>query len=189
MSTVSRAGLKLEEALRAFRVDLRGKTVLDIGASTGGFTEAALRAGARKVIAVEKGTNQMKAPLRFDERVELHEKTDVFEFALAEKPDVVVADVSFVSLTKVLTYARKNLAGRETEYLVMLKPQFEAKPWQLKDGILKNHKMRREVIADFETWLKRNDFVVVSKKDNSLAGRFGNIERFYYLRAAITPKR
>ena len=69
---VGRAEYKLEGALRAFRVDLRGKTVLDIGSSTGGFTEMALRAGAAKVIAVEKGTNQMKAPLRFDERVELH---------------------------------------------------------------------------------------------------------------------
>ena len=75
---VGRAELKLAGAVRAFGYDFRGKTVLDIGASTGGFTELALRQGAKKVIAVEKGTRQMKAPLRFDARVELYEKTDFY---------------------------------------------------------------------------------------------------------------
>ncbi len=180
---VGRAEYKLENALKAFRVDLRGKTVLDIGSSTGGFTECALRAGAAKVIAVEKGTNQMKAPLRFDERVELHEKTDIFEFS-CDAPDAIVADVSFVSLRKVLAYVRENLADLHTELVVMLKPQFEAAPWQLKNGVLKNSKMRREVIADFEAWLKKSGFVMVGKRDNELAGRFGNVERFYYLKIA-----
>ena len=76
---VGRAELKLAEAVEAFGYDFRGKTVLDIGSSTGGFTKLALRKGARKVVAIEKGTKQMKAPLRFDERVELHEKTDIFD--------------------------------------------------------------------------------------------------------------
>ena len=182
MTVVGRAEYKLEAALKAFAIDLRGKTVLDIGSSTGGFTEMALRAGAQKVIAVEKGTRQMKAPLRFDPRIELHEKTDIFEFVPAEKPDVILADVSFVSLADVLYYAKKNLARRKTEFVVMLKPQFEAKPWQLKNGVLKNNKMRREIIVNFEAWLKRNGFVIIGKKDNELAGRFGNVERFYYLR-------
>ena len=102
MDVVGRAEYKLDGALKAFNVDLRGKTVLDIGSSTGVFTERALRAGAEKVIAVEKGTDQMKAPLRFDPRVELHEKTDIFEFKTDEKIDVIVADVSFVSLVQVL---------------------------------------------------------------------------------------
>lgn len=184
MAVVGRAEYKLADALREFGVDLRGKLVLDIGASTGGFTEMALRAGARKVVAVEKGTRQMKAPLRFDERVELHEKTDIFEFMPSEQPDVILADVSFVSLTKVLTYARTKLAKRQTEFLVMLKPQFEARPWQLRRGVLKNNKMRREIIVNFEAWLKSNGFLIVGKKDNELAGRFGNVERFYWLKLA-----
>ena len=89
---VSRAEGKLEGAVRAFRYDFRNKTVLDIGSSTGGFTELALKLGAKKVIAIEKGTNQMKAPLRFDMRVDLHEKTDFFDVTDLEAVDTVVAD-------------------------------------------------------------------------------------------------
>ena len=102
-NVVNRGYLKIKGASSAFDFDFRGKTVLDIGSSTGGFTKLALDSGAAKVIAVEKGTGQMVAPLRFDPRVELHEKTDIFDFEA--KPDVVVADVSFLSLTKILKYA------------------------------------------------------------------------------------
>lgn len=181
---VGRAEYKIADAAKALKVDFRGKVVLDIGSSTGGFTEFALRNGATKVIAVEKGTGQMKAPLCFSPQVELHEKTDIFEFTLGEPVDLILADVSFVSLRKVLDYARKTLATTGTEFLVMLKPQFEAKPFQLKNGVVKNSKMRREIIADFEMWLKNNGYVIVGKRDNEVAGRFGNIERFYYLRVA-----
>ena len=183
MDVVGRAEYKLRDAIRAFRVDLRGKTVLDIGSSTGGFTDCALRKGAARVIAVEKGTNQMKAPLRFDERVELYEKMDIFDFHCMP-PDVILADVSFVSLRTVLRYAMQELGDENTEYLVMLKPQFEARRAQLKSGVVKNNKMRRTIIADFEFWLKKNKFVIVGKRDNELAGRYGNIERFYYLKRA-----
>ena len=184
MEVVGRAEHKLDGALKAFGVNLRDKLVLDIGSSTGGFTECALRLGAKKVIAVEKGTNQMKAPLRFDSRIELHEKTDIFEFETEELPDVVLADVSFVSLTKVLLRAKKKLSRADTEYFVMLKPQFEAAPFQLKNGVVKNSKIRREIIGKFEAWLKMHGFVIVAKRDNELAGRFGNVERFYWLRNA-----
>jgi 23S rRNA (cytidine1920-2'-O)/16S rRNA (cytidine1409-2'-O)-methyltransferase len=176
--------------------------VLDIGSSTGGFTELALNSGAAHVIAVEKGTNQMKAPLRFDQRIDLREKTDIFDmnrevlglcdyFETAEKShknkthlDVVLADVSFVSLRKVLLYAKYNLVSIDTDFLVMLKPQFEAKPWQLQKGVVKNNKMRRDIIADFEMAVKKAGFVILGKRDNELAGRFGNVERFYYLKIA-----
>ena len=184
MDVVGRAEYKLDGALKAFNVDLRGKTVLDIGSSTGGFTERALRAGAEKVVAVEKGTDQMKAPLRFDPRVELHEKTDIFEFSCEAAPDVIVADVSFVSLVEVLRYVRESIADKHTEFAVMLKPQFEAKPWQLQKGVVKNSKMRREIIADFEAAIKRGGYVILGKRDNELAGRFGNVERFYHLKLA-----
>lgn len=184
---VSRAENKLENAAKAFNYDFRGKTVLDIGSSTGGFTEYALNHGAEKVIAVEKGTGQMKAPLRFDPRIELHEKTDIFEFTpvkIEQKIDTILADVSFISLTDVLLYVKANLAGKGTDFLVMLKPQFEAEPAQLNKGVVKNEKIRREIIKKFEGFLKKNRFLVVNKRDNNLPGKNGNIERFYWLKIA-----
>ena len=197
--TVSRAEFKIADAVSAFGFDFRGKTVLDIGSSTGGFTEYALDAGAALVIAVEKGTGQMKAPLRFDSRVRLFEKTDIFEVVsetqeadkgagtgfdykvVVPEPDVILADVSFISLRPILKYARRKIAGKKTSFLVMLKPQFEAEPSQLNRGVVKNERMRREIIRSFEEWLVKNGFVIVKKRDNLVTGRHGNIERFYLL--------
>ena len=201
---VGRAELKLAGAVEAFSYDFRGKTVLDIGSSTGGFTEFALRKGATRVIAIEKGTNQMKAPLRFDERVDLHEKTDFLvvnrrqdradrqgrnevELVNAIQVDLsqvgtVVADVSFISLRKILAHARR-VVPRRADYLVMLKPQFEAYPDQLVNGVVKNERMRRGILREFEGWVQRNGFLVVAKRDNEVVGkRGGNVERFYWLK-------
>jgi len=180
---VNRGYLKIEGAARAFNFVFKDKTVLDIGSSTGGFTEYALRNGAKKVIAVEKGSHQMKAPLCFDSRVELHEKTDIFEFPLSEDIETVVADVSFVSLTKILHHLKK-LPNKNTDFLVMLKPQFEAHPSELKNGVVKNETIRRNIAKNFEFWLKNNGFFIVKKHDNALSGRTGNKERFYHLRFA-----
>lgn len=216
----NRGYYKIEGAIRAFDFDFKNKTVLDIGSSTGGFTEIALEHGAKKVIAVEKGTNQMKTPLRHNSKVELHEKTDIFNVKTSilsseghpqslrgrsdepredgreerpeednilvsiETPDIIVADVSFISLTKILKHAKDCLADKNTDFLVMLKPQFEANPSQLNRGVVKNEKIRREIIKNFEFWLKANDFVIVKKRDNDLAGKNGNLEKFYYLKLA-----
>lgn len=199
---VSRAENKLAGAAQAFSYDFRGKTVLDIGSSTGGFTEYALLRGAKKVIAVEKGTRQMKAPLRFDPRIDLREKTDIFfvtrnslsrdqdennenESKIDTRIDTILADVSFISLKQVLLHAKKQLASPQTDFLVMLKPQFEARPFQLKNGVVKNETIRRDIIKDFEAWLKNNGFLIVNKRDNILAGKNGNLERFYFLKLAI----
>lgn len=203
---VSRAENKLAGAVQAFSYDFRGKTVLDIGSSTGGFTEYALLRGAKKVIAVEKGTRQMKAPLRFDPRIDLREKTDIFsvtrsslsrdqdnsnenESKIDARIDTILADVSFISLKQVLLHAKKQLAAPQTDFLVMLKPQFEARPFQLKNGVVKNETIRRDIIKDFEAWLKNNGFLIVNKRDNILAGKNGNLERFYFLKiAAVSHK-
>ena len=175
---------KLSDAARSFNFDFRDKTVLDIGSSTGGFTKYALERGAKKVVAVEKGTNQMMRPLRFNKKIELHEKTDIFNFKTNEKIDIILADVSFLSLTKVLDYAKANLSDKKTEYLVMLKPQFEAKPDELNKGVVKNEKVRRKIIKNFETSLKKTGFIIKNKHDNLLKGKSGNQERFYYLMLA-----
>lgn len=211
---VSRAENKLAGAAQAFSYDFRGKTVLDIGSSTGGFTEYALLRGAKKVIAIEKGTKQMKAPLRFDPRIDLREKTDIFSVTRSSLSrdqdesneneskndsknesktdsktdagiDTILADVSFISLKQVLLHAKKQLASPQTDFLVMLKPQFEARPFQLKNGVVKNETIRRDIIKDFEAWLKNNGFLIVNKRDNTLAGKNGNLERFYFLKLAV----
>ena len=179
---VTRAGQKLEGALKAFAVDLRGKVVLDIGSSTGGFTEMALKKGAKKVVAVEKGTQQMRFDLAMDRKVELHEKTDIFDFKMQKKPDVILIDVSFVSLRDILAHVKRKLAGADTAILAMLKPQFEMSDEVLNRGVMKNSRVRREAIKAFEVWLKSNGFVVLDKRDNEVVGRFGNQERFYYLK-------
>ena len=208
---VSRAENKLAGAAQAFSYDFRSKTVLDIGSSTGGFTEYALLRGAKKVIAVEKGTRQMKAPLRFDPRIDLREKTDIFSVTRSSlsrdqnesnqnesnenksktdtRIDTILADVSFISLKQVLLHAKKQLATPQTDFLVMLKPQFEARPFQLKNGVVKNETIRRDIIKDFEAWLKNNGFLIVNKRDNALAGKNGNLERFYFLKIARSVTR
>jgi 23S rRNA (cytidine1920-2'-O)/16S rRNA (cytidine1409-2'-O)-methyltransferase len=97
--------------------------------------------------------------------------------------EAVVADVSFVSLTKILAHAKK-IVPKTADYLVMLKPQFEARPDQLWKGVVKNEKVRREIIKNFEFWLKNNDFVILNKRDNEVIGKNGNKERFYFVRIA-----
>ena len=179
-SVKNRGYFKIKGAAGAFNFVFKDKVVLDIGSSTGGFTQYALDQGAKKVIAVERGTNQMKPPLRDDPRVELHEKTDIFDFVC--EPDVILADVSFISLTKILKYAKDHLAGKDADFLVMLKPQFEADNRDLKDGVIKNETLRRNVIKKFEQWLKTNGYIIINKRDNTLTGKHGNQERFYWLR-------
>lgn len=181
---VSRAGQKLADAVNVFDYDFHNKTVLDIGSSTGGFTECALQGGAKKVIAIEKGTNQMKSPLRDDLDIDLREKTDIFTVTHQSigNIDTILADVSFISLTKVLSYAKKEFSHRgHIDFLVMLKPQFEADPNQLIRGVVKNERIRRDIIKKFESWCKRRGFVIKAKRDNGIPGRNGNLERFYWL--------
>ncbi len=207
---VSRAGYKLEGAARAFGVDFRGKVVLDVGSSTGGFTDFALQHGARKVIAVEKGTGQMSPVLFSNPRLELHEKTDIFGFEVPEGVEIIVIDVSFVSIVPVLEYLWKSLGrderglrdGRDdirdgrggvrgvrggVAVLAMLKPQFEVAPRELVGGVVKNSAMRRRIIKEFEARVKPR-FAIVAKRDNALVGAKGNEERFYYLRPVFVER-
>ena len=173
---------KLADANEKFGVDFRGKTVLDIGSSTGGFTEYALERGALKVIAVEKGTRQMREPMRSSERVELHEKTDIFDFVTKEKIEIIVADVSFISLVKIAKYAKNRFFGPATVGILMVKPQFEAGKDELFRGVVKNEKMRREILKKFENEMKSLGFLIMDKVDNKVIGRKGNVERFYLVK-------
>jgi 23S rRNA (cytidine1920-2'-O)/16S rRNA (cytidine1409-2'-O)-methyltransferase len=177
---VSRAGLKLASVADALRLGFTNKVVLDVGSSTGGFTDYALRNGAKKVFAVDVGTEQLHPSLRDDVRIELHEKTDIRDFAPSETPDVVVMDVSFISLREILPHIAK-LAGANTQIVAMLKPQFEAGRGQANKGVIKNDSVRRQILKDFEAWT-RDYFVIQDKADSDVAGAKGNRERFYLLK-------
>lgn len=180
---VNRAALKLASVAQALKLDFRGKTVLDVGSSTGGFTDYALKHGAKKVIAVDVGTNQLHPSLLGHPQIELHEQTDIRDFKTDEQIDVVVADVSFISLREILPHVAK-LSTKDTHIVAMVKPQFEAGQSSLKHkGVIKNDKMRREILKDFEAWAHRY-FVVEDKADSDVAGAKGNLERFYLLRKA-----
>ncbi len=178
---VSRAGLKLASVAQILDVPFQDKMVLDVGSSTGGFTEYVLRHGAKKVIAVELGSNQLHPSLHNDPRIELHEQTDIRNFSTTNQIDVVVADVSFVSLRDILPSVAK-LCSKKSQIIAMVKPQFEAKQSNLTHrGVIKNEKVRREILKDFEIWA-RSQFVIINKADSDITGAKGNRERFYLLK-------
>lgn len=179
---VSRAGLKLASVAKLLGVNFKDAVVLDVGSSTGGFTDYSLQNGAAKVYAVDVGTDQLHETLRDNERIELHEKTDIRDFRLpvAERPDIVVIDVSFISLREILPHIAKELSNKKTQIIAMVKPQFEAGKYQTNKGIIKNDAVRRQILKDFEVWSK-DYFVIKDKRDSEVAGSKGNRERFYLL--------
>ena len=177
---VSRAGLKLASVAQLLKLDFRGTTVLDVGSSTGGFTDYALKHGAKKVFAVDVGTEQLHPSLRRDKRIDLHEKTDIRDFVTPIAPDIVVMDVSFISLREILPHI-STLSDEKTQIVAMLKPQFEAGKSQVNKGVIKNDSVRRQILKDFELWAKHY-FVVIDKRDSDVAGAKGNQERFYLLK-------
>lgn len=179
---VSRAGLKLASVAKVLHLDFRDVVMLDVGSSTGGFTDYALRHGAHKVIAVEVGTNQLHPSLHGHAQIELHEQTDIRDMhVLSSVPDIVVIDVSFISLRDILPHIA-TLCNRQTKIVAMVKPQFEAAAANLKHkGVIKNDRMRRDILKSFEDWT-RQYFVIADKADSEIAGAKGNLERFYVLR-------
>ena len=180
---VSRAALKLASVTDALNIDFNGKTVLDVGSSTGGFTDYALKHGAIKVIAVESGTDQLHPFLRDNPKIELHEKTDIRDFNTKEFIDIVVIDVSFISLRDILPHINKIIA-KKTQVVAMVKPQFEAKESSLKHkGVIKNDRVRRQNLKEFELW-SHPYYVIHNKLDSAVSGAKGNQERFYLIQKA-----
>lgn len=176
---VSRAALKLDSVAAKLKLGFKGKVILDVGSSTGGFTDYALKHQARKIIAVDVGTDQLHPSLRGIENIELHEKTDIRDFNTNDKPDIVLIDVSFISLRQVLP-AVKELVGKDSQIVALLKPQFEASARDINKGVIKNDSIRRQILKRFETWAK-DHFFIVAKADSEVAGAKGNRERFYLL--------
>ncbi len=173
---VGRGGLKLEGALKAFGLDINGMVCLDIGSSTGGFTDCMLQNGAAKVYAVDVGTDQLDEKLRTDERVISMEKTDIRTAELPETVDFVGTDVSFISLKAVIPHIDRllKIGGRA---VALIKPQFEAGRSALnKKGIVKDEKTRRRVVEDITEFAQQCGFALIGIADSPIHGGDGNIE-------------
>lgn len=175
---VSRAGLKLA-SVQVLKIEFSGTTVLDVGSSTGGFTDYALQHGAAKVYAVDVGTDQLHPSLQKNNKIELHEKTDIRHFTPSTVPDIILIDVSFISLRDILPHISK-ISTKKTQVIAMVKPQFEAGLQQVARGVIKNDTIRRSILKEFETWVKQQ-FLIIGKADSDIAGSTGNRERFYKL--------
>ncbi len=177
---VSRGGLKLDHAIRHFEIDLTGKTVLDIGASTGGFTDVALHAGAAKVYAVDVGHGQLAWSLRQDPRVVVLEKTNARHLTTAEIPepvDAVVCDASFIGLQTVLA-APMALAAPGAILVALIKPQFEVGKGQVgKGGVVRDPALHEDVCARIRDWLDGvPGWQVLGIAESPITGPEGNKE-------------
>lgn len=179
---VSRGGLKLASVADTLQLDFKSKVALDVGSSTGGFTDFALSRGASKIIAVDSGANQLHLRLRADPRVELYEQTDIRDVnSLSTKVDIVLIDVSFISLRKILPHL-SWLVPKDAQIVAMVKPQFEVQDKSdINRGVIKNNAVRRKILKDFERWAVQ-EFKILSKADSVVPGEKGNIERFYLLK-------
>jgi 23S rRNA (cytidine1920-2'-O)/16S rRNA (cytidine1409-2'-O)-methyltransferase len=154
--------------------------VLDVGSSTGGFSDYALQHGASKIVAIDIGTRQLAEALRTNTKIELHEQTDIKEVKkLSTKINIVLIDVSFTSVRPVLTHLL-NLINPGCVIVAMVKPQFEANDDLKHKGVIKNQTIRRKIFKDFEAWVK-NKYKIIDKADSGVAGDKGNVERFYKL--------
>lgn len=182
---VSRGGLKLEKALQVFPLTVSGKICMDIGASTGGFTDCMLQNGAEKVYAVDVGHGQLAWSLRNDRRVICMERTNfrhITEAEIPEKIDFASCDVSFISLTKILLPAR-NLLRDNGEMVCLIKPQFEAGREKVgKKGVVKEKKVHREVICRVMDFAADIGFQIRALSFSPIRGPEGNIEYLLYLR-------
>ncbi len=184
MPYVSRGGLKLEKAIKCFNLDFNGKIVLDIGASTGGFTDCALQHGASKVYAVDVGTSQLDLSLKTNNKVVSMEKTNILDAKINEKVDIVVMDVSFVSIKHLLEALLKYL--NENNYLVcLIKPQFEVGK-MINKGIIKDKSIHIKVINDVISYLNDVGLYINKLTYSPIKGGSGNIE--YLALVSKTPK-
>lgn len=189
---VSRGGLKLEKALENFAISLTGKICMDIGASTGGFTDCMLQNGAKKVYAVDVGYGQFAWKLRQDGRVVCMEKTNIRYVApedIADVLDFASVDVSFISLTKVLP-AAKELLRRDGEMVCLIKPQFEAGREKVgKKGVVRDPKVHQEVIEKILAFASEQGFVARNLEYSPIKGPEGNIEYLVHIQKGMESQK
>lgn len=180
---VSRGGLKLEKAMKQYPIILEGKTCMDVGSSTGGFTDCMLQNGAVKVYSIDVGRGQLAWKLRQDERVVCMEKTNIRYVTpedIQEPAEFVSIDVSFISLTKVLTPV-KGLMADQAQLVCLIKPQFEAGREKVgKKGVVRDYKVHEEVIFKIVNEVIRLGFTCLGLDFSPIKGPEGNIEYLLY---------
>jgi 23S rRNA (cytidine1920-2'-O)/16S rRNA (cytidine1409-2'-O)-methyltransferase len=180
---VSRGGDKLKKALDFFNINLAGKTTLDLGASTGGFTDCMLKNGALKVYAVDVGYNQLDYSLRTDSRVVVMEKIharDITESMFSERIDFFTADLSFISILKILPSVAAIF--NKIEGLILLKPQFEAESSQQKKGVVRSAENHVEILSRVIAGIYETGFIPCGLTYSPIKGPAGNIEFLVYLK-------
>ena len=176
---VSRGGIKLDLGLAHFGFDVTDAVALDVGSSTGGFTDVLLSRGAARVYAVDVGTNQLAWKLRQHERVVVHEQTNARNLdaeIIPEKVDIVVCDASFISLTKVLE-APLRLAKAGAKLVALIKPQFEAGREEVgKGGVVRDPEVHERVCAEAKGWVEGQGWTVLGVTPSPITGPEGNVE-------------
>ena len=188
---VSRGGLKLEKAMESFGLDLEGRTAMDIGASTGGFTDCMLQNGAKKVYAIDVGYGQLAWKLRTDERVVNLERTNMRKVTreqVTDEIDFFSVDVSFISLRLILPVARELMA-EGAEAVCLIKPQFEAGREKVgKKGVVRDPKVHAEVVKGICDFVLQNGFDILHLDFSPIKGPEGNIEYLIHLRKSDDPQ-
>ncbi|WP_161878141.1 TlyA family RNA methyltransferase [Alkalibacterium sp. MB6] len=187
---VSRGGLKLEKAIDYFNIDLSGKVVLDIGASTGGFTDVSLKNGAQLVYALDVGTNQLAWKLRIDKRVVVMEQTNFRHVTPADfkkgQPDTATIDVSFISLTKIIPVL-KTILSPEGDAVILIKPQFEAHKEDVGEGgIILDPQVHESVLKQLIHFLYNQSFMIHGIIPSPIKGGKGNKEYLAYIKRVPT---
>ena len=176
---VSRGGIKLDHGLAHFGFDVTDAVALDVGSSTGGFTDVLLSRGAARVYAVDVGTNQLAWKLRQDERVVVYEQTNARNLdaeIIPQKVDIVVCDASFISLTKVLE-APLRLAKAGAKLVALIKPQFEAGREEVgKGGVVRDPEVHERVCAEAKGWVEGQGWTVLGVTPSPITGPEGNVE-------------
>ena len=185
---VGKGGLKLKKAIESFRLNFFDKTVLDVGASTGGFTDCALQNGAKKVYAVDVGHGQLDPKLASNDRVVNFEGRNILDISPEniDKTDIVVSDVSFVSIKKILFHI-SNFIDEYGQIICLVKPQFEVGKKRLKNGVVSDEKTHVEVVSNILCYAESLGLTVSGFDFSPIKGPEGNIEYICWMKNSAAP--
>ncbi len=179
---VSRAAWKLKNYLDKYNISFENKSIIDVGSSTGGFSEVALEKWAKKVVCVDVGNNQLHSKIRQNPKVEVYENTDIRDFEYESKFDILVSDVSFISLLKIFD----KLSFLSDEMILLFKPQFEVGKDVKRDkrGVVIDKEAIDKARENFENYISKK-FEILRSEESSVKGKEGNIEYIYHLRRKV----